>query len=182
MALHCLPFCLHLLDALLYGKATLFKFLGDYSRFFRCQNFLWFFVVISDIIVIFINQIQCYFSVIKERSRPSEIQTFFGKLSKRSFRYINLKSIKCDEFKKLGWGCYSKLVKRGTLGYDEVFWQGLFFSYYPCPSGLGDMGPAAWCPVTELLAAWSRVQVWQIQRHHLVMTAILLTGFKPETS
>ena len=24
--LHCLPFCLHLLDALLYGKATLFKF------------------------------------------------------------------------------------------------------------------------------------------------------------
>ena len=24
--LHCLQFCLHLLDALLYGKATLFKF------------------------------------------------------------------------------------------------------------------------------------------------------------
>ena len=24
--LHCLPFCWHLLDAFLYGKATLFKF------------------------------------------------------------------------------------------------------------------------------------------------------------
>ena len=28
-----LPFCLHLLDALLCGRATLFKFKGDYSTF-----------------------------------------------------------------------------------------------------------------------------------------------------
>ena len=31
--LHCLPFCLHLLDALLYGEAALFKFQCGYSKF-----------------------------------------------------------------------------------------------------------------------------------------------------
>ena len=31
--LHCLPFCLHRLDALLYGRATLFKFKADDSTF-----------------------------------------------------------------------------------------------------------------------------------------------------
>ena len=38
--LHCLLFRPHLVDALLYGKATLFKFSGDYSKFFRCPIFL----------------------------------------------------------------------------------------------------------------------------------------------
>ena len=33
--LRCLPFRLSLLDALFYRKATLFKFYGDYSKFFR---------------------------------------------------------------------------------------------------------------------------------------------------
>ena len=37
--LHCLLFRLHLLDALRYGEATLFEFLGDYGIFFRCLNF-----------------------------------------------------------------------------------------------------------------------------------------------
>ena len=37
--LHCLPFCLHLLDPLLYGKAALFKFKGDYSKFFGVRIF-----------------------------------------------------------------------------------------------------------------------------------------------
>ena len=37
--LHCLPFQLHLLEALLYGKATLFKFKGDYSKFSGVWNF-----------------------------------------------------------------------------------------------------------------------------------------------
>ena len=32
-ALQCLPYRLHLLDALFYGKVTLFKFKGDYSNF-----------------------------------------------------------------------------------------------------------------------------------------------------
>ena len=36
--LYCLPFCVHLLDALLYGKATLLKFKGDYSIFFGCPK------------------------------------------------------------------------------------------------------------------------------------------------
>ena len=36
--LHCLPFHLHLLDALLYDKATLSKFYGDYSKIFECPN------------------------------------------------------------------------------------------------------------------------------------------------
>ena len=36
--LHRLPFCLHLLDALLCDRATLFKFKGDYSTFFGCPN------------------------------------------------------------------------------------------------------------------------------------------------
>ena len=36
--LHCLQFRLHLFDALLYGKATLFKFKGDYRKFFSCPN------------------------------------------------------------------------------------------------------------------------------------------------
>ena len=31
--LHCLPFCLHLFDALLYGEATLFECYGDFRNF-----------------------------------------------------------------------------------------------------------------------------------------------------
>ena len=37
--LHCLPLCLHLLDAYLYGKTTLIKFYGNYNNF-RCLNIL----------------------------------------------------------------------------------------------------------------------------------------------
>ena len=37
--LHCLHFRLQLLDALLYGKATLFKFKDNYSNFSECSNF-----------------------------------------------------------------------------------------------------------------------------------------------
>ena len=37
--LHCVQFHVHLLDALFYSKATLFKFQGDYSKCFRCPNF-----------------------------------------------------------------------------------------------------------------------------------------------
>ena len=36
--LHCLQCCLHPLDVMLYGKATLFKFKGDYSKLYRCPN------------------------------------------------------------------------------------------------------------------------------------------------
>ena len=36
--LHCLPFRLQLLDALLYGKAILFKFLGGNSKFIVCPK------------------------------------------------------------------------------------------------------------------------------------------------
>ena len=36
---HCLPFCLHLLDTLLCGKATLFEFKGDYRNFSDVQIF-----------------------------------------------------------------------------------------------------------------------------------------------
>ena len=36
--LHCLPFRLHGLDTLLYGRATLFELKRDYSKFFRCPN------------------------------------------------------------------------------------------------------------------------------------------------
>ena len=39
LGLHCLQFCLHLLDALLHGEVTLFKFYSDYSKFFGCPNF-----------------------------------------------------------------------------------------------------------------------------------------------
>ena len=35
--LHCLPFRLHRLDSLLYGKATQFK-LSDYNKFFGCPK------------------------------------------------------------------------------------------------------------------------------------------------
>ena len=35
---HCLPFGLHLLDSLLYGRATIFKFKSDHNEFFRCRN------------------------------------------------------------------------------------------------------------------------------------------------
>ena len=41
--LHCLPFRLHLLDTLLYGKTTLFICLDNYCNFFKCMNFFWFF-------------------------------------------------------------------------------------------------------------------------------------------
>ena len=34
--LHCLPFCLHRLDSLLYDRATQFKF--DYNKFFGGPN------------------------------------------------------------------------------------------------------------------------------------------------
>ena len=37
--LHCLQFCLHLLEALIYDEASLFKFYSDYSKFFGCLNF-----------------------------------------------------------------------------------------------------------------------------------------------
>ena len=40
--LHCLPFCLHLLDAFFYGKV--FKFYENYTIFFfksECLEFLW---------------------------------------------------------------------------------------------------------------------------------------------
>ena len=37
--LHCLPFCLHWLDAIYYGKATVFEFQSDYHTFFWCPNF-----------------------------------------------------------------------------------------------------------------------------------------------
>ena len=48
--LQCFPFCMHLLDALLYGKATLFKFYGDYSKFFVCPKLQEFYsnTVITD--------------------------------------------------------------------------------------------------------------------------------------
>ena len=36
--LHCLPFRLHRLDSLLYGRATLFKFQSDYNNFLGCPN------------------------------------------------------------------------------------------------------------------------------------------------
>ena len=36
--LHCLPFRLHRLNSLLYGRATYFKFYSDYNRFFGCPN------------------------------------------------------------------------------------------------------------------------------------------------
>ena len=36
--LHCLPFRLHRLDSLLYGRATYFKFQSDYNNFFGCPN------------------------------------------------------------------------------------------------------------------------------------------------
>ena len=38
--LHCLQFCLHLSETLLYDKASLFRFLGNYSKFL---GFLWYF-------------------------------------------------------------------------------------------------------------------------------------------
>ena len=37
-SLHSLQFRLHLLGALLFGNAILFKFKGDYSKYFGCQN------------------------------------------------------------------------------------------------------------------------------------------------
>ena len=37
--LHCLPFCLHLLDILLYGKTTSFQFWNNYSNIFGCLIF-----------------------------------------------------------------------------------------------------------------------------------------------
>ena len=36
--LQCLPFRLHRLDSLLYGRATSFKFLSDYKNVFGCPN------------------------------------------------------------------------------------------------------------------------------------------------
>ena len=36
--LHCLPFLVHLLDALLCGRSTLFEPEEDYSKFFGCPN------------------------------------------------------------------------------------------------------------------------------------------------
>ena len=38
LGLHCLPFRLHRLDSLLYGRATQFKFESDYNQFFGCPN------------------------------------------------------------------------------------------------------------------------------------------------
>ena len=38
-SLHYFIFHLHILDTLLYVKATLFQFLDDSSNFFKCQNF-----------------------------------------------------------------------------------------------------------------------------------------------
>ena len=38
-ALPCLSFYCHPMDALLYGKATLLTFEGDYSKFFGRPNF-----------------------------------------------------------------------------------------------------------------------------------------------
>ena len=37
--LHCLPFCLHVLDALLYRKPMILKFYNTYSNFFASPNF-----------------------------------------------------------------------------------------------------------------------------------------------
>ena len=37
--LHCLPFCLHLLEALFYTKATLFDFRVITAKIFWCPNF-----------------------------------------------------------------------------------------------------------------------------------------------
>ena len=37
--LQCLPLRLHFLDALLYGKPIIVKFLDNYSNFFGCPNF-----------------------------------------------------------------------------------------------------------------------------------------------
>ena len=36
--LHYLPFRLHHLDSLLYGRATYFKIQSDYNTFFGCLN------------------------------------------------------------------------------------------------------------------------------------------------
>ena len=36
--LYCLPFRLHRLDSLHYGRATQFKLLSDYNKFFGCPN------------------------------------------------------------------------------------------------------------------------------------------------
>ena len=44
--LHCLPVCI-VWGALLYGKATLFKFYDNYSNFWGVQNFWTLMVVYS---------------------------------------------------------------------------------------------------------------------------------------
>ena len=36
--LQCLPCCLHFLDSLLYGRATLLKLLSDYSKFLDVRS------------------------------------------------------------------------------------------------------------------------------------------------
>ena len=51
--LHSLPFRLYLLDALLYGKSTLFKFYGDYSKVSGVQIFKDFTVFVVSIVFVF---------------------------------------------------------------------------------------------------------------------------------
>ena len=40
LGLHCLPFGLHLLDTLLYGKITSFKLWDNYCNHVGCRNVL----------------------------------------------------------------------------------------------------------------------------------------------
>ena len=51
---HCLPFCLHLLNAFLYSKVTLFKFKGAFSKSFGCQKILDFYVSHNNEIIVWI--------------------------------------------------------------------------------------------------------------------------------
>ena len=46
--LHCLPFWLHLLAALIYGKTTLFKFQDNYTFIFSCPNVVCFIFTVQD--------------------------------------------------------------------------------------------------------------------------------------
>ena len=60
---HCLQFHLHLLDALLYGKATLFKCYGDYRKFLGVQIFRIFVILFERNSI---NDI-CIHEMVKER-------------------------------------------------------------------------------------------------------------------
>ena len=97
--LHCLPFRLHLLDTLLYGKTTMFKFQDNQSHVFGVPNFFYFYIHIAvrPSLKIF------WFGVYCPTHHFTPTERFFGHLKKKKKLFCFFKKQFSLELVSFSW-------------------------------------------------------------------------------